>query len=355
MVPRSRTRERAFAVRGCAPRLPALLQRPGPCQRSAVSHRNRLASLAATATLLLTRGSPAAEPEPNASPLTSTSRPATDMPTLLGIGATSYVATAVLHEALGHMVIGCGLAAERMRGFSLAVAACEENRTTASHRIVAGAAVPTNLLAGGALATSLLLAPPKDGETYYFEWLTMTINLMQASGYLMFGPWIPASDMGTRGVLRGISSPLAAQLGMSLTGTAMMGGTLFLANHLVEPLLGDEPSVRSSRRWTLTIPAYLFGSTLVTSTSLLTRGVPEAALTAAIANFAGTLFLAYMPLFFSSDTFYPSRGSHANAKSIERSIPWLVVGAASTLAAVFVLGPGLGRFDEPHPFDPSRR
>lgn len=280
--------------------------------------------------------------------------PATDLPTLLAIGATSYVTTAVLHEGIGHMVIGCGLAGERMRGFSLSVAGCEESGSISSHRIVAGAAVPTNFLAGSGFATHLLLDPPRDGSLYYFEWLMMTINLMQASGYLMVGPWVGAGDMSTEGVLRNAKSPLGLQLGMSVTGTAMMGGTLFLANHLAEPLLGTDSALRDSRRWKLTIPAYLFGSTLVTSSSLLTRGMPEASVTAAIANFAGTLFLAYMPLFFSSDTFYPSKGSHPSAKPIERSIPWLALGAASTIAAVFVLGPGIGRFDSPHPFDPSR-
>jgi hypothetical protein len=133
----------------------------------------------------------------------------------------------------------------------------------------------------------------------------------------------------------------------------MTFGTVFLANWLSQPLLGDEAGTRNSRRLTLTLWPYLVGSTFITASGLLSRAGSEYAVSAAVATFAGTLFLAYIPLFFRGDAFYPGEPVRGPALPIERSKPWLIAGALSLVLGLAVFGPGLGDFPTPHPLDPS--
>lgn len=278
--------------------------------------------------------------------------PKTDLLTIVAIGATSYVTAALIHEGVGHE-LGCALGGGRPIGFSMAVAGCD-GETNAGHRITAASGVAANLAVGSGLLTSLALTPPSTGAEYFSVWLSGVVNMHMAGGYMMIGPWVPAGDWGSEGFVRDLRPRLPYQIGISALGLGITATTLFLGNHLAEPLLGAETETRASRQWTTTLVPYLVGATLVTSSALLTRAGPEFAVSAAVANFAGTLFLAYVPLFFSDDFFYPGGPSRPpTALAIEHSTPWLVIGTVAALASVFVFGPGLGNFDKRHPFDPS--
>jgi hypothetical protein len=283
----------------------------------------------------------------------ATAAPETDALTLVGASVFVYGATALLHEGVGHG-LGCAVGGGTPTGVSLAVAQCDRaGMSDGGRRLekIGGAGV--NLLAGSALATSLLLAPPEDGSTYFALWLASVVNLYQTAGYLMVGPWVPPSDFGTEGALLGADPALPAQLGLSALGVGMTAGTLFLGNALAEPLLGDDPAVRDDRRWMTTMVPWITGATFVTASSLANREGKEGVVAAAMANFAGTLFLAYTPLFFADDTFYPARTAGSRALSIERDPLWIALGAATAVAAVTTFGPGVGSgFENPHPLLP---
>ncbi len=278
-----------------------------------------------------------------------------DLPTVLAIGVGVYAASALVHEGLGHET-GCLLGGGRPMGTSLAVAGCDEAGMSAGgHRLLVAGGATANLLVGAGLGTALWLAPPEDGAAYYALWLASVVNLLQAGGYLMVGPWAPIGDFGEEGFVRDVGAKLPAKLGLSAAGLGLTAGTLFWGNALSEPLLGADPQDRSDRQWRLTLPSYLGGAGLVTAGSLLNRVGPEYAVSAAVANFAGTLFLAYVPLFFSSDAFYPDpAGRPAQALPIERSPLWIGLGTTVALGSVLVFGPGVGDFPTPHPLDPTR-
>ncbi len=276
----------------------------------------------------------------------------TDVPTVLSIAAVTYVGTSLVHEGLGHEG-GCLAAGGSPAGLSLAVAGCDGALSGGGARLVSVGGATANLAVGGGLAAGLALAPPDDGAAYFALWLGSLVNLYQAGGYLMVGPWVPAGDFGSQGALRGVAEPLPWQLGLSAAGLGLTAGTLFLGNRLAEPLLGADPDERASRQWSLTLGPYLLGSGLVTASSLLGRVGPAYAASAAVATFAGTLFLAYQPLFFSDDFFYPDASKRpARGKPIERRTLWLAAGATAVVLAVGVFGPGVGPFEEPHPFVP---
>jgi hypothetical protein len=273
--------------------------------------------------------------------------PETDLLTVASIGVTVYTGKSIVHEG-GHE-IGCLLAGQRPQGFSTAVAGCDVDTRLGT---VAGAAA--DLVSGAAMATALALAPPDDGASYYALWLGGTVSLLHGAGYLLVGPWAPAGDFsaaaGSGGALEGVASPLAWKIGLSTAGLAMTFGTVLLANHQGEPLFGADDETRSERRRLLTWLPYLGGSALITTSALFNRtGEKKYAVTAALANFGGTLFLAYLPLFFNDDLFRPGERTTDPALDIERSAPWLVAGAGSLVLALVVFGPGVGEFPRPHP------
>lgn len=275
----------------------------------------------------------------------------TDLPTVLAVGATAYVAGALIHEGLGHGG-ACLAVGGRLRGVSLANAGCD-GITAGQGRLVAMGGALGNTLMGGASAAWLLARPPSDPATRAFLVLHTAVNLQQAAGYLTVGPWLPVGDWGTGGVLAGVERPFAAQLGLSATGVALSFGSVMLTHHLAQPLWGRGAGESRGRMWALTLAPYLLGSSLVTFSSLANRAGPEFAVSAAVANFAGTLFLAYIPLFFRDEVFRP--GSPRDVRPVRRlrSRPWAVIGTLAAVGAVAAFAPGIGSYDRSHPLDPS--
>ncbi len=273
--------------------------------------------------------------------------PPPDVPTVLAISAVTYVSAALFHEGLGHAG-ACALAGGDVIGVSLANAGCDSPSLGVQRWEAAGGILGNGV---GALITGipLVLSPPKRGADYYALWLHTLVNLQQAGGYLLVGPWVPVGDWGTSGVLQGVERPLGWQIGLSALGLGITGATIPLAHHWGKPLFGDDLGASQPRRRWLTWTPWLLGSSLVVSSSLLNRAGPEFAVSAAVANFAGTLFLAYLPIFFAQEAFVPGKPYDRPPLSIRRRNAWLVAGAVAAASAFVVLGPGIGDYPNPHP------
>jgi hypothetical protein len=268
--------------------------------------------------------------------------------TVLSIGATTYLAAQLLHEGLGHAGV-CALAGGRVTGVSTSVAGCE-GVSGAGLRATQMGGTLVDLGVGVGLLTALALEPPDDGATYYAMWLLGSVSLLQAGGYWMVFPWLPEGDWSTEGALRGADPALPAQLGLSALGLVVTAAAVPIMNTLLEPLIGGGED-RDARRWLLTLGSYGLGSALITGGALLSRTDDAlGVVSAAAATFAGTLAIAYLPLFFTDEVFRFGEASAGPARPIERSLPWIVVGAIAAVSAVALLGPGVGRgFPEPHP------
>lgn len=272
-----------------------------------------------------------------------------DLWTVSSIASLVYFTGQMDHEALGHGGM-CLATSGDLQGVSTSVLGCEDSEGL-GYRLVAAGGTIADFAVGAGLATSLYLSPPEDGSTYYFMWLLSAVSLFQAGGYMMVFPWVPdAGDWGSDGVFRNVEPKLAWQLGVSAVGLGLTFGAIPLLNHLLEPLLGDGAD-RGSRRGWMTLLPYALGSTLITSGALLNRaGSGLGAFSAGAATFGGTLFLAYMPLFFDDDFFVPGGRQPGSGKPIPFSTGWVTAGAIAAVAAVAIFGPGIGGgFDEPHP------
>ena len=203
---------------------------------------------------------------------------------------------------------------------------------------------------GVSFGASLWAAPPDDGAAHYHLWLQTVVQLQQAGGYLMLGPWVPVGDWGDSGFFRDVDRPIAGKIAVSAAGLALTAGTIPLAHGLGKPLFGGD----RRRLVALTVGPWLGGSALVTAGSLLNRAGPEFAASAAASTFFGTVFLAYLPLLFADPAFEPGAPHVGPLKPIERKPVWWVVGGVAAVGAVAAFGPGVGRYDQPHPLDPRR-
>jgi hypothetical protein len=280
----------------------------------------------------------------------------TNVPTVLAVSAAVYTSAALLHEGFGHQM-GCWAAGRRPIGFSTANAGCDPD--TPLLDAMGGALFGNGL---GALATGipLLLEPPKDGATYYAFWLHTLVNVQQIGGYMLVGPWLPVGDWGDAGVLASVRprQRLPWRIGLSAVGLGITAASIPLAHGLGRPLFGDDMKAGQARRRLLTWVPWLAGSSLIVGSALLNRAGPQFAISSGIANFAGTLFLAYLPVFFADDAFAPKRQKTLRSGPPTRVLPirkrpaWWVIGGIAAVGAVLVFGPGVGRYDEPHPFVP---
>lgn len=274
--------------------------------------------------------------------------PAVDVTTAAILGLTVFLGSALVHEGLGHGG-ACLATGGRVRGVSLANAGCEGSRAPAVESVAGPLA---NVAVGGASAGWLLSRPPRDPVAYSYLWLQSSVHLFQASGYLMVGPWVPVGDMGTGGALAGVSRPLPAQLALSAAGAGMTFGTVLLSNHLAAPLWGRGASLDRESRRRMTVLPYALGGGLVTASSIANRAGPEFAASAGVANLAGTLFLAYIPLFFADEVFIPGPPTDEAPRSLRAQKAWLIAGGVVATAAIATLGPGVGAgYPEPHPLD----
>ncbi|MCA9568633.1 MAG: hypothetical protein KC656_12360 [Myxococcales bacterium] len=274
-------------------------------------------------------------------------RPELDVPTVLAVSAATYVSAAVLHEGLGHGG-GCLLAGGRFTAFSLAVVDCQDTGPGGA-RFEAGAGVLGGTV--GALATGIPLVLGGDdlgGTSRYALWLHTLVNMQQVGGYMMVGPWVGVGDWSDQGVFAGVRRPLPGKIAASATGLAITLASVPLANALGRPLWEGDLGRKRALTWT----PWLVGSSLITFSALANRAGPEFAVSAGVANFAGTLFLAYLPLFFNTPPFDPAAPHSGVPQPVRRSRAWWIAGGLVAVGAVAVLAPGVGRFPEPHPLVP---
>jgi hypothetical protein len=278
--------------------------------------------------------------------------------TVASIGVTTYFVSALIHEAGGHGG-ACLLVDGSITHVSTSFAQCDRpggGLSLLEHRAVAAGGTSAQFLVSGATLSLLWGDPPKSGTSYYAMWLLSAVNMLQGAGYLLVGPWLPVSDWGTDGVLKGSNPSLPWQIGVSALGLGLTFASVFVLNRLLEPLLGPEPGQRMSRRRVLAWLPYLLGSTAVVAGSLLNRLGPDkpvGIISAATATFAGTLFLAYLPLFFNADFFRIGPKSESDPLPIPVSGPWIAAGAVSLAMSLLVIGPGLGSgLPQKHPLSP---
>jgi hypothetical protein len=263
--------------------------------------------------------------------------PTLDSLTLIAMTAVAYILANGAHEGVGHGG-ACLLAGGRPVALSTVFFECDKSALSASaHRWIAAAGTLANL-ALGALALVLLNRPVRrNTPTRYFLWLLMTVNLLQAAGYLLFSGIANIGDWAS--VIQGAEPPALWRAVLSVVGGAAYWGTIQLSLSVLVPFLGkDQGRLRRARK--LSLVPYLAGGLISVLAGLPNpQGLWLVLISAAAAAFGGTSALAWMTQLLRDERRFPP--SAEVALSIPRSPAWVVAGALTTLVFMVVLGPSI--------------
>ena len=255
-----------------------------------------------------------------------------DWPTLVAITLVVYALSTVLHEGIGHGG-ACLLMGDQPRVVSTVQFECSRDT-----RLVMAGGTLANLLAG--LICLLLLERFRHAPTTlrYFLWLSMTINLLRAAGYVLYsgvgniGDW---SDF-----IMGLGAPWIWRAGMIVVGTASYWMFIRLSLTELLPFIGAGDGGRVMRAHRLTLDPYLAGGVFECVAAMFNPvGILLVALSAAAAAFGGGSGLAWMSHLLNGRMF--PEGAAARPVEIGRSWAWIACAAVVAVVYIGILGPGV--------------
>jgi len=259
-----------------------------------------------------------------------------DWPTLVAITLVVYAMSTVIHEGLGHGG-ACLLMGDQPRVVSTVHFECSRD----TRFMMAGGTI-ANLIAGLIFVLLLHRMRSAPASVRYFLWLSMTINLLRAAGYLIY------SGIGNIGdwseFIAGFGNQWAWRSGMTVLGA--IAYWMFIRKSLTEllPFIGSNGGTvddkRVERAHRLTIDPYLAGGVFECIAGLFNPiGMLLVAVSAAAAAFGGGSGLGWMSHLLHGNRF--PIGPAAPPMEIRRSWTWIACAAAVAVVYVGFLGPGL--------------
>jgi hypothetical protein len=236
-----------------------------------------------------------------------------DVLTIIAIAIVAYALANVIHEGVGHGG-ACLLVGGRPVELSSLHFSCE-----ADSKFVSAAGCIANVIAAF-IGLMFFRRRPS-----FFLWLFTTINLLMATGYLLFsgvmrvGDWVNVC----RDLPPGVWRPALA-----ITGAGLYFLVARFSASLLAPLAGRD----GARRMTL-IPYFTGGILYCVSGLFNPVGPILIAISAAAASFGGTSGLIWLVEF--------NRNNDAPGIAIERSPAWIVAGVVTAAVFIGVLGPAV--------------
>ena len=260
-----------------------------------------------------------------------------DLLTIIAIAIVTYLASTIMHEALGHGLVSLVLGMHPTHVTSVDLEVSFTGVTAWKIRAVAAAGCGANVvLALIAIALFLTLRAKTSAATRFFLWLLATNNLLIPGGYMMVLTFVGFGDWND--FVQGLSNGFAWRLAITMVGIVISLLGLFWGMRSIDPFLGRK--VRGKRALTLTLTAYLAGSIANTLAGILN---PTSAIliitSAAASSFGGTIWL----LWINAGVSKPRATTPQDALTPKRSLLWLVLGMLALLIYFLVLGPGLPR------------
>jgi len=274
--------------------------------------------------------------------MTTPTRPAIDLPTLMSVAAVVSLLSVVLHEAAGHGS-SCLLLGGHARAWSAYYFDCDyAAMSVIGRRLVAAAGNTVNVLTALVAFTALRTTHRNMSDTTrVFWWLLMTENLMIWAGYFLFSGVSGIGDWGgsVDGVLQGLNVNLWRVV-LAVGGTVLYVLSVLFCARQMAGLIGGDASSRERRTRALTFPAYLTGGVLAVLIGLLNpQGVVIVLTSAAAATLGGTSGLMWLP------SVLPRSAQHiadaSSALTVTRQWRWIVAAAVGTVTYAAVLGPTL--------------
>lgn len=255
--------------------------------------------------------------------------------TIVSVAVVAYALANLGHEALGHGG-ACVAFGGTLEGLNAVYCACEKTGMSDTGRrigLMAGSGV--NLLIAAIAFGGLRVRRGSPATSLdYFLWLSLSVNLLQPAGYLLFSGLMGVGDWAK--VVEGLPAPGAWRIGLAIVGLAAYAGAVWVSLRELTPLFADAPDrARLAKR--ATVLPYLAGGLLYVAAGALNPiGIEILLISATAASFGGTSGLAWMAQLLGDPRRWPSQG---RPLSLPLSIPWIVAAAAVGGVFVFVFGP----------------
>ena len=261
----------------------------------------------------------------------------TDWLTVIAVAVVAHAATSLVHEALGHggacLLAGCRpqlLTTMQFQGDERAL-------SSAGIKFIAAGGTLANLLAAATAVGFLRRPRDRANAGAFFLWLFVTLNLLEATGYLLYSGVSNIGDWGV--VIDSLRPPWIWRGALVLIG----GGTYWLATRWTMGQLGSQlrtsgrARVAEATRYALT--AYVIGGLLSLAAGALEPGGAIIVLISGVAaSLGGTSALAWGPQLLHD----PRVGQAAGPRlRVTRDWRWIIAGALGALFFVFVLGRGV--------------
>jgi hypothetical protein len=257
-----------------------------------------------------------------------------DVLTVLSIGVVVYVLAKIIHEGLGHGLT-CHFSGAAWLGFSSSWNQCDYGSMGVwAVRATKAAGTIANLAFGLGALLVLYARPSSRGTTFYFLWLMSAVNLLMGAGYLAVDPVFGFGDWTA--FLEGLPGAAVWRWVLVATGAGLYALWVVVLLRRLRGLLGGATTSPRADAWRLCLVPYLAaGGALLTIAALFNSEGPIYALTSALATLGGTSALAWMP------ACVPNGPVASHGARVERSLPWVVVGALAAIFCLAFLGPGI--------------
>ena len=260
-----------------------------------------------------------------------------DWLTVTAVAVVAHAAASIVHDGLGHggacLLVGC-------RPQLLTTMQFQGNETTVSNagvKFIAAGGTLANLAAATIAVGLLRRRRERANAGAFFLWLFATVNLLQATGYLLYSGVSNIGDWAA--VVHGLTPFWIWHVGLLLLGA----GTYWLATRWAMGQLGRRlrtsgaTRVAEANRYTLT--AYAVGGLLSLAAGLFEPGGALVVLISGVAaSLGGTSALAWGPQLLRD----PRLGEPAEpALRVTRDWRWIAAGAVVGAVFVFALGHGV--------------
>jgi len=262
-----------------------------------------------------------------------------DLLTVAAIAVIVDVSASLIHEGLGH-----GGACLLMGGTprlltSMQFQGDQQMLSGFAVRVISASGSIANA-AAGMMAIMLLRRNRKQPRTgWFFWWLFATINLLQATGYLLY------SGVGNIGDWAKVVAPLRPVWLWRVLLTVVGAGAYWAVTRWAMGRLGQHlsasPPGRVAEAYRYTLVAYVTGGLLSVAAGLFDPGGLVVVLISGVAaSLGGTSALAWGPQLLHD----PRLGMPTDMQlRVTRDVRWIVVSVLVAIAFVLVLGPGIPR------------
>ncbi len=255
-----------------------------------------------------------------------------DALTIAAIGIVAHVVANFVHEDLGH-----GGACLITGGRALLVTTVNMDCSADNRLVIAGGSL-MNVVAAGLFFLAARATGRGSPHLKYFAWLSMTVNMLSAAGYLAFSGIGGFGDWAM--FIQGFNPPWAWRVGLTAVGIAAYMMCVRWSLLELRPLIGSSRGERWHAANRLCIPAYFAGGMVACLAGALNpQGWFLLAMSAAASTFGASSALVWSPQWLRG-TWIPL-GPDAEPMPIRRNWAWIVAGVVIGVCFIFVLGRGV--------------